>query len=144
MIGGSQEFKDAYEFGMADSYILITKINLEGEFIWNSEIEKVRTKSSAKLTFIQSFINNGEYAHILYNDTNEDNYVSVLKLTTVDIIDGNLTTNPVAYGKKPGILANYSTNSFADLSYFSSENSKIYFVNYKSGKYVISSIILDF
>jgi hypothetical protein len=135
MIGGSQEFKDDYAFGISNSHIIITKINLKGELVWNRVIENVRTNT--KKPFPHSFVLAGEIAYLLFVDYDINTQTSKTKLSEINLKTNSISTKEIASN-------NQYTKTKAQLNYLTTETERLYFIQSKSDKITINSTILEF
>lgn len=135
MIGGSQEFKDDYAFGISNSHIIITKINLNCELVWNRVIENVRTNT--KESFPHSFVISGEIAYLLFVDNDITTQINQTKLSEINLKTSSIKTKVISKD-------NQYTKTKAQLHYLNTETERFYFIQSKGDKITINSTILEF
>jgi len=135
IIGGSQEFKDEYSFGVSNSHIIVTKLNLKGELVWNRIIENVRTHT--KKIFPHSFITSGGIAYLLFVDNDIKTQISETKLSEINLKTSTIITKVISSN-------NQYTKTEAQLHYLNTESEKLYFIQSKGDKITIRSTTLEF
>lgn len=134
-IGGSQEFKDDFSFGLSNSNLIITKLDLKGNIVWNKVIKEIRTL--ADVTFSHSLLTIDQNAFLLYVDEKTNNYkINETKLARINLINGNIETQLISKNKK---THSNQVNNY----YFNKDNSTLYFTKSNNNKVTINRVSLE-